>query len=476
MARALTAPRDHLETRSTLAAGAGVLTGALVGMALAVQIPLGLALLVAAVYLPLLFVNFPLAVCLWIPVVFLEGIPAFNLAGKAAGLLLVVAWVGTLLTGSVRRTVFARHRRLLEVFGVFIVWLTLSLAWAPDTGQAVSAAWQWWAVAFVFLIVATSIAREQTLVLAVGMYVAGAALSVIAAAATGGLTSGARLEGFVGSPNFLASALFSAVPLAFALSAVRPYPGWRWLCVGTVVLLTAGAVATQSRGAFIAAFAMWVVAVVVLPRRRQVIALGAVVAVAVAVALALNPQASNRLTKVDAGGTGRVDIWTVAWNVFEDHPVRGVGLSNFGRVAPDYVREVGPLEDVNLIVRDTNRSVHNSYLQFLAENGIFALVLFLVVVVGCMGAVLRAAKLFTDLGRTDLAALAHGVWVGTVGLLAGYFVRSGAVDRLLWILLGISLAALEVAHRMTARAPSLTVQTQSTPPNSVGAGERSARS
>jgi O-antigen ligase len=472
MARALPAPRYQFESRSTLAACAGVLTGALVGLALATQIPLGLALLFAALYLPLLFVNFPVAVCLWIPVVFLEGLPTFNLAGKAAGLLLAIAWVGTLLTGSTARTVFARHRRLLEVFGVFIVWLTLSLAWAPSTGQAVTAAWQWWAVAFVFLIMATSIRREQTLVLAVGMYVVGAALSVLAAAATGGLTSGARLEGFVASPNFLASALFSAVPLAFALSAVRPYPGWRWLCLGTVALLVAGAVATQSRGAFIAAFAMWVAAVVVLPRRRQVIALGAVAAMAVAVALVLNPQASNRLQKVDTGGAGRVDLWTVAWNVFEDHPLNGVGLNNFGRVAPDYVREVGPLEDVHLIVIGPNRSVHNSYLQFLAENGIFALALFVVVVVGCMAAVMRAAKLFTALGRADLAALSHGVWVGTVGLLAGYFVRSGAVDRLLWILLGISLAALEVAHSMRARVSPLTVQPEPTPPNSLGADER----
>lgn len=473
-ARALTAVAQRADPPAVLA-GAVVVTAGLVGMALAMQISLGIGLLGAVLYLPLLLLNFPLAVCLWIPLVYLEAMPTFNLAGKGIGLLLVVGWVGALLTGFVGRSVFARHRRLLEAFALLIVWLTLSLAWAPYTDQAMTAAWQWWAVGFVFLILATSIATEQMLVMAVGMYVVGAALTVLAAAATGGLTSGTRLEGFLGSPNFLASALISAAPLAFAISAVRPGTGWRWLSVVTVALLAAGVVATQSRGGLITALATWVAAIIVLPRRRQVVAVGAIVAAALALAVALNPQAEGRLTRVDTGGTGRVDTWTVAWNIFEDHPLHGIGLSNFARVAPQYVREVGPLEDVHLIVGAPNRSVHNTYLQFLAENGIFSLILFLVVALGCMRAVLRAAKLFTEIGRADLAALCHGVWVGTVGLLAGYFVRSGAVDRLLWILLGISLAALEVAHRMSARAPSPTSQARPLPPRSVQVGEASAK-
>ena len=446
---------------ATLLGLGGVLVAALVGIALAVQVSLGVALLAAVLYLPLLVTNYPLAVCLWIPLVFLEGMPAFNLAGKAVGLLLLVGWVGALLTDSTGRAVFARHRRLLEVFALFVVWLTLSLAWAPSPAQAMTAAWQWWAVAFVFLIVATSLQRPETLVRAVEMYVVGAVLTVLAAAATGQLTSGVRFEGFLGSPNFLAAALVSAAPLAIALAAVRSGLGWRWLCIGTVALLAAGVVATQSRGGLITAAAAWCAAVLVLPRRKQLVAIGLVVAAGAAVALALNPQASERLQNVETRGTGRVDIWTVAWNMFEDHPLTGVGLSNFARVAPEYVREVGPLDDVHLIVMGANRSVHNTYVQFLAENGVIGLILFLAVVLGCTVAALRAAKLFGAIGRADLVALSHGIWVATVGLLAGYFFRSGGVDRLLWILLGISLAALEVANRMTtldsliaAREPS----------------------
>ena len=65
-------------------------------------------------------------------------------------------------------------------------------------------------------------------------------------------------------------------------------------------------------------------------------------------------------------------------------------------------------------------------------------------------AALRAARIFGELGRGDLVAVAHGVFAGTVGLLASYFFISGSVDRRLWILLGLCLALLEIANRETA--------------------------
>ncbi len=453
MARVLTDARDRADAGTALAA-AGLLTALLVGVGLAADVPVGLALLLGALYLPLVFINFSLAVCLWIPVVFLEGLPAFNLAGKAAGLLLALGWLGALLSGSVARTVFSRHRRLLEALALLVVWLTLSLAWAPYTAQAATATWQWWAIALAFLIVATSITTAETLTLAVGTYVAGAVLAVFVSEMTGNLTSqtGAegRLDSAIGDPNFLAAALVSAVPLAFALSTVRRGAGWRWLFYGVVVVLIVGVVASQSRGGVAAAVAMWVAAIIVLPRRGQVIAIGAIAISAAAVAFSLNPAAWERVTTPESSGTGRVDIWTVAWNVFEDHPLDGVGINNFGRVAGDYVRDVGPLEDVDLVVKAPDRAVHNSYLQFLAENGVGALALFLVVAVGCMRTALRAARRFAELGRPDLVALAQGVFVATVGLLASNFFLSSAVDRRLWILFALALAALEIAHRIAA--------------------------
>jgi hypothetical protein len=52
---------------------ATLLTAALTGAALATNVPYGLALLCAAFYLPIAVLNLPLAVALWVPLVFLGG-------------------------------------------------------------------------------------------------------------------------------------------------------------------------------------------------------------------------------------------------------------------------------------------------------------------------------------------------------------------------------------------------------------------
>ena len=104
----------------------------------------------------------------------------------------------------------------------------------------------------------------------------------------------------------------------------------------------------------------------------------------------LDPYAWQRVSESPGRGSGRIDLWTVAWRITEEHPVNGIGLNNFGVVAADYVRDVGPLERVDLIA-DRPHSVHNAYLQFLAETGVVGLLLFSIFAVGCLYAGWRAA-------------------------------------------------------------------------------------
>src|SRR5947209_13453022 len=87
---------------------------AIVGVALAVQIPAGLAILLAAGYVPLILIDMRLGLALCVPLIFLEGILALNLAGNGAGLLVVAAWLG-ILRGqrSAIVAVIGRHARLL---------------------------------------------------------------------------------------------------------------------------------------------------------------------------------------------------------------------------------------------------------------------------------------------------------------------------------------------------------------------------
>jgi O-antigen ligase len=437
----------------TVVATAGVLSAALVSVGLATDVPLGVGLMLGALYAALVVVNFPLAVCLWVPLAFLEGFTAFNYGGKAAGLLLIVGWLGALKTGVATTSVLRRHRRLVEVLGLFVVWISLSVAWAPDSSRALGDLWHWYAVAVIFVVVASTVNTRTTFRLICGAFVAGAVISVLASAATGNLLSGTgtqRLASAVGDPNYLAMGLVAGLAIAAALAVGLSSPGWRWLLVVVIAVLAAGVVATQSRGGMVAALATGVAAVAIFKgRRKQVLGLVLVAAAVATVSFALDPHAWQRVTRPDARGAGRIDLWTVAWNISGDHPINGIGIRNFGVVAPDYVRTVGPLEHVDLVA-DRPRVVHNTYLQFLAETGIVGLSLFVILTLGCLRAGLKAAGRFRALGAGDLEVLAQGVVVALVGMLAAGFFLSSGIDRRMWVLFALGPAALEVAQRGAA--------------------------
>jgi O-antigen ligase len=435
----------------------GMLTAPLIGVALAVNAPLGAALVVGGCYAALVAVNLPLAIAVWLPLVFLEGIGAFNAAGKAGGVLLAAVWIATLPGNPDARAILNEHRGTLATLVLLLLWLTLSLAWADDLGRGLESIWHWWAVALLFCVVMTSmspVAARRVLI----AFVVGGVLSVLAGIANGDLTAAtaatagdARLGSAAGDPNILASGLVPGVVLAAALAtAVRSVP-FRCVLVVAILVLTAGVIASQSRGAVLAAVATAVAALVFFKRRRMHAIVVCMLAVGVAFALfTVNPLALERLTTFDTAGSGRSDLWTVGWRVAEDHPIAGVGLNNFGAVAREYVRETGSLERVNQL--ETGHMIHNVYLQFLVDTGAVGLALFLVFAWGCLRAAWAAGNRFQAIGRDDLEALSRGILVGTIGMLAASYFISHGVDRRLWVLLALGPAMLHIARREEAQA------------------------
>ncbi|MGH2742303.1 MAG: O-antigen ligase family protein [Thermoleophilaceae bacterium] len=438
-------------------AGAAVLTSGVVGVAIAVDVPLGLGLLVAVWYGPLALYRPDLGVPLFVPLVFLEALPALNLAGKVAGLLIAVAWWGAAQGGGVDlRGLVQRHRRMLEALALLLLWLSLSTLWAEDAGRAGADLWHWWAVALLFVIVATTATSAGLVRLTVAAFIVGALLSVVIGFATGEVATGsalqsaadpdARLEGAVGDPNFLASGLVAALVLCGALLVAARGATTRWALLVAAGVLVSGLVASQSRGGIVAAAVMVLAAFVFFRRRRAYVALLLLVLVGVAAAsLSASPEAWDRLTTLDNGGSGRTDLWTVSWRAFEDHPVAGVGLNNFEVVSGDYTRQPGTLRAVRKIAEQPN-VVHNTYLQLLAENGLIGLPLFLGFVFACLRAAWLAGRRFEARGQADLEALARAVLVGAIGMLAASFFISAGVDKRLWILLALGPALLAVAE------------------------------
>ena len=134
----------------------------------------------------------------------------------------------------------------------------------------------------------------------------------------------------------------------------------------------------------------------------------------------------------------------------QDHPIVGVGLSNYQDRAADYVRRPREIQFVELIAEKPH-VVHNTYLQLWAETGLIGLLLFLGVATTALQTALRAARSFDAQGDDGLATLSRAVFVGILALLAASLFLTNGHDSRLWLLFGMSAALLALAaSRRTA--------------------------
>jgi len=436
-----------------IAAGT-VLLACLAGALIAVAPAKGLALVLVACYVPVVLLNLPVGLALWLPTTFLTGVEGIDTASQAGAVLIAFAWLGNL-----RRQ---RHATAPQVvwqqwlLALFAIWLTLSIAWSADTGEALSALMPWVVAAVLFVIVVTSELDERGIRALLGAYVVGVLLSISVGlldglqpqseATTLAFQEG-RLQGGSGDPNYLAASIVPALALATGLVATARRPGSQLAFGAAIPLLVVGLVATESRGGMLAAIVAMALAVAVAKRGRiwVVALLTAIVAVA-AFWFAATPSAFERVTDTANQGNGRGSLWKVAGEISVDHPVIGVGLGNFQVEAPEYVRGNGELERVSFIAERAH-VVHNVYLQILAETGIVGLGLLLGAIAMSISAATAAARRFERIGNLPMATLARASVVAVAaGLTASLFISNGS-DLQLWVLLAIGPAMLAFAAR-----------------------------
>ena len=437
-------PRTSLAVLAVVgavAAGAGVAWAPL----LAVGAAGGLVFTVLLVRDPVL------ALALWIPSLFLEAVPALNLAGKGAGLLLLLAALRRLIAGDPGpRRALDLNRPLVASVLLVLAWTFSSVVWAADPGTAFGGAVRWLAVVLVFALVASSLDELRSVQLVALAYVGGGVLSLVLGLASGPTSEGngpARLGGSAGDPNFLGSWLLSSALLALGLMALARRQRDRVLLGGVVALLLTGMGLTLSRGTFVAAGVVGATAVLVMQGRRRGAGLALVVGLAAIVTwLSSSSLARNRVLGGGDKTSGRTDLWTIAWQMVVQHPWRGVGLDNYVVRSSEYMRDVHPISTTYLVVRTAPDQVHNVYLQLLAEGGIPLLVLVLVFVLFCLRATLVVARRFDASGRPREALFVYSVLLAQVSMLAAALFLSSSVDKRLWLLLALG-PALTVAFR-----------------------------
>jgi O-antigen ligase len=414
---------------------------------------LGLAVLAGLTFGPLAFMNLPLAIVLWLPTVSLIAVTALGFGPNLAALTIVFAWLGAAAGRRSRiPAMIAEHRFVLLSVAALVLWTMLSLSWAEVPRIGTFEFFGWLGAGVLVLVVTTTLTNGSYLRLAIGAVVAGTVVSVAIGLFGGAVQAESdRLVGGSGDPNFLAAGIVPAIMLSLGLAASSTRILVRVATAVSIAVLTIGLVTTGSRGGFIAAAVALIAALVLAKRQRVMVTCFVFLTVGIGVAsISVDPGAWERITDFSES-TGREELWSVAWQMFQDNPIIGVGLQGFPDHASEYVRALGSLEFSEFLVEQP-KVVHNTYLEVLVETGLVGLVLLLVAIGACVRNAWLAARDFEAQGDLRMATLSRGVLAAMLAMLTADFFVSAATDRRLWVLLALGPALRACAG--VRRAPA----------------------
>lgn len=419
------------------------------------------ALVLAAIYGPVVFFDLPLGLALWIAVLYIQDLTVLSSTPNAMGVLLGLGWVGLFLGRSRRWEVLKGHKAVVVSGALLGIWLTVSTAWAQSPSTAANIAGYYWLGLLAMLIVITTVRSTRAAMVVTMAFVIGGVLAALVGLVGGSLTTGAgqtelqgRLTGGGGDPNLQAAALVASMFVVTGLMGLYRRRAVKLLLAGSFVLITIAFIDTQSRGGLIALLVAAVAAFLISPaQRKRLLQLGGVVVVVGAILGATTPGTLSRITDFSGGSSGRNDIWSVAMLVFEQHPVIGVGANNFSIVEPNYVLDIHNATRVQYIAEQPLLfPAHNSYLQMLADVGVIGLVVYLAAIIACLRAGWLASRLFDRKGHPAHAQLARSLLMGAIGFLTANFFITDGWDWRLWGLLGLGPALLGVARAISPHA------------------------
>jgi O-antigen ligase len=422
------------------------------------RMTLGAALVLGVCLGPLAFFDLTLGLALYVAILFIQDTEALSIGPNTIAVLVLLGWLGTVVTRSARQVVLREQSRLLLVLGLFGLWLTLSLLWSQSPGQTAIALETWLLALLAFVLTITAVRSPRDVAYICVAFIVGALASVAFGVATGGLTAvestsneatlDGRFTGGGGDPNKQAAGYLIAMFLCAGLWGLARRPRERVALLVGFVVVAIGFFATQSRGGLIALGIAAISGLVLLPRqRKRLLGLTGAAGIGLAIVAVANPSAIQRMTDLGGGSSGRSDLWKVAWQIFKRHPVDGIGLNAFEAIEPHYALQSGTLTRAALVA-EVPHLVHNVYLQLLTETGLVGFALFFVVIIGCLRTSWLAAKVFDARGHAYYGDLARAVLMASIAMLAAQFFISDGDDWRLWILLGLGPVLFSLARRV----------------------------
>jgi len=453
-------------------AGACVADGLLVGY----NPTYGALAAVGGIFAVLVISDLTLGFVFFTALVFLDVINASASASgtKLVGLILFASWLARVANGrwSLVREFIGENPWLVVSLVAFLGWATMSFTWAANAGTALAGAGRLALNIAVLPIGFAAVRQRRHLLWVFAAFVFTATFSAAYGIASGG--AGARDIGTIGDPNAQATMAAAAIPLAVILiGELRRLPLARAAAVAALAILLVGVVDSASREGILGLGALMVAAVIVGGRWRgrfaAMLALGVVLVSGYVFVLA--PLATReRLTM--SSTSGRTTLWLVAWRVARANPLLGVGQGNFIDVEDRYLDRPGSFNALYVI--QTPKVVHNTYLEELADLGVFGLIVYLGILASCLAAALRAARIFERLGDPRMELMARALIFSQVGVIAAHFFVSGEYEKYQYVLLALCPAVLSMARRAQRAARAAAGSSSGPGPSVAAAGKPAA--
>jgi len=255
--------------------------------------------------------------------------------------------------------------------------------------------------------------------------------------------------------NDLATLIVSAMPFGlYVVLGQRRRPWVRALAALGLAVLAVGLTRSGSRGgflAFLAVVAFILLGFTTIPARSRLVGLVVVLAIVFTTAsdrywnqmqTILNAKQDYNMTSEE----GRLKVWERGLGYMAQHPVLGVGVSNFqvaeGTISPLAKRQ----EERGLAVYWT--AAHNTLVQVGAELGVPGLLLVIGLFATAFASLRRVARraLSASPPARDLSRLAQTLMAALVGFGVGAFFLSLAYTDMLYTLAALAIALQKVAR------------------------------
>ncbi len=163
--------------------------------------------------------------------------------------------------------------------------------------------------------------------------------------------------------------------------------------------------------------------------------LSAITLSAIVVGALFATSITTRLVEVHLGMDVIVDrlrLNRVAMNMITAHPFLGVGINTFVETMKQY--------DTTGVTYYFPQPVHNVFLLIVAETGLVALGLFLLLILIALRAALQAAKSDDRFLSASAIGISSGFIVLVVNNLADCHLRTDVLYALFWLLIGLAVA------------------------------------